>query len=451
MTASSTPINSSRARNALFAFAGIYFIALLCLLPLLSLWLDEIHDLHGVRFLALSQLPAYTANDGGGVPLGYLTQFLFVKLFGFSATTGRLASAISSALACLGVGLICRQVRFRYPLIAMAIFACLPLQLRYATEARPYAQAVCLVVFCTLAFIWWLEEVTLLRCIFYLGTVIAGLYTQPFTFFIPLGHWVWLAASRSVPERRKLLPVLSGLVFTAALAFLPWYIYARQFWRRSIDAGQFHFVFGWKELSLLAHELVGAGYFGTALILSLCIFGLGRSRISSLQKWLWTALLIVSLIGPIAADAFFGYFLAIRQFIFIVPALALLSAGVSVLMALAAVLLTGDVRWFTKPREDWRAQAAALEKNLSAGVCVIFIPPIAESYFSFFNPRLKSLQCSFSSLPKTVWLAVSPYDAGAKYMAAIKRLDNLGFIPSPPPPGDGLKRPRLERFECGAK
>lgn len=52
------------------------------------------------------------------------------------------ASAVSSAVACLALGLICRRLRFRFPLLAMAIFAFLPLQLRYATEARPFNRAL---------------------------------------------------------------------------------------------------------------------------------------------------------------------------------------------------------------------------------------------------------------------------------------------------------------------
>lgn len=96
MTAPAVLSKSDTSTTTILGFAGIYFLVLLILLPRLSLWLDEIHDLHGVRFVSFAQLPAYTANDGGGVPLGAITQLLFVRAFGYSSLTGRLASAVFS-------------------------------------------------------------------------------------------------------------------------------------------------------------------------------------------------------------------------------------------------------------------------------------------------------------------------------------------------------------------
>ena len=213
-------------------------------------------------------------------------------------------------------------------------------------------------------------------------------------------------------------------------------------------------------MSLLAHELTGAGYFGTAVILLLCIYALLTSQLNTFQKRLWTVLLIIPLVGPIVADAYFGYLLAIRQFIFLVPALAFVSAmgiealfarkpflGAATLLVLAAALITGNVGWFTKPPENWGEQSTILSRHLSAGGCVMFIPPIVESYFSFFNARLKDLQCSSSSLPKSIWLAVSPYDAEAEYQLRVKQLDGLGFVKQP---SGGPERPRLEQFEQSA-
>lgn len=339
----------------------------------------------------------------------------------------------------------------------MAIFAFMPLQLRYATEARPYAQAVCLSVLCTLIFLLLVKKTTPLRCIFYLGTVLAGIYTQPFAFFVPLAHWIWLAISSKLRARKALLPILGGLLLVSALAFWPWYLYARHLWRASVDAGKFHFVFGWKEVLVLSHELVGGGYFGTVLILSACTFGLLRSQLSSTQKWLWIVLLTVPLVGPVLANVFFGYFIAIRQFIFLVPALAVLSAlgieslyarkqplvAASYLVVLAAIWLISDIRWFTKPRENWGKQAATLEAKLNAGGCVIFIPQKVDRYFTFFNPHLNALQCS-PLLSKNVWLAVSPYEAEPDYQNTTGLLVRSGFVRQSL---DSSERPRLELFE----
>ena len=78
-------------------------------------------------------------------------------------------------------------------------------------------------------------------------------------------------------------------------------------------------------------------------------------------------------ITALIADAAFGYFPAIRQIIFVLAPLALLfTVGVEALfarwpkaaLALAAALLiagvVGNVNFFRRPREDWRAAAAVI-------------------------------------------------------------------------------------------
>lgn len=66
-------------------FLTLYSICLLSVVPRLSLWLDEILDLIGVRFYDLPRLIRYIPTNSGGVPLGYLAQVATVRIFGFSA------------------------------------------------------------------------------------------------------------------------------------------------------------------------------------------------------------------------------------------------------------------------------------------------------------------------------------------------------------------------------
>ena len=117
---------------------------------------------------------------------------------------------------------------------------------------------------------------------------------------------------------------------------------------------------------MILRELVAAGYIGSLLVLAGFAYGLTRR-----QDWpLWLLYLMVPIVCAVAADAWFGYFLAIRQMIFVLAPLALLfTAGVEALprrpaailtAALLITLVVGNISFFRRPREDWRTAAAIL-------------------------------------------------------------------------------------------
>src|SRR6185503_9369901 len=121
------------------------------------------------------------------VPLNYVVQFGSVHLLGFSAFTGRLPSAISSVMACAGIFVLARKLGFRWPVLAAAIFALFPLQLRYALEARPYELALCLSIWATVAFLRVVEQPgSVARAALYALGIAVGPFTFPYTVFIPL-------------------------------------------------------------------------------------------------------------------------------------------------------------------------------------------------------------------------------------------------------------------------
>lgn len=101
---------------------------------------------------------AYIRVQAGAVPLGYLAQAAAIRIFGLSAFSGRLPSALSSLASCAGVYFLARRAAIRWPLLAAVAFAVCPLQLRYALEARGYALALALSVYSTLLLFLILER-----------------------------------------------------------------------------------------------------------------------------------------------------------------------------------------------------------------------------------------------------------------------------------------------------
>jgi uncharacterized membrane protein len=414
---------------------------LLCLLPRLSLWLDEILDLIGVRFYDLPRLIEYVPKNSGGVPLGYLVQVASVRALGYSPFAGRLPSAVFSILGAVGIVLLAKRFGLRWPALALAVFCLFPLQLRYALEARPYSQALAISIWMTLAFLRLRETPTPARIFLYWACIVAGLYTQPYSVFVAVAHFCWIVLSPSNGTKKRLLWTAGGALFLAALAFLPWYAYAHQFWRESIETSHFRSTINLKTPLLILRELVGAGYPGAILVLAAAGFGLAKSFRSDRDGLFWTLQLACPVFLALLADVMFGYFLAIRQMIFVLAPLAILcAAGWEVLMArrripaaiygclLLSILVYEDFEFFARPREDWQAASNLLAQEINQGRCAIFLPADSDRLYEFFNPDVSNRACpSDLTTARAVTVAVSPYESISAQRAFEARLSGLGF------------------------
>jgi len=412
-------------RTGLFLFLAVYACALIALLPVLSLWLDEIMDLMVVRSAGMRELLAGVAVNSGNAPLNYIIQFWTVHVLGYSTFAGRLPEAIFSVVSCAGVYALARRLELRWSLLAVAVFALLPLQFRYALEARPYSLALALSIWSTVAYFRLLDQPrSLARAALYTLSVAAGIYVLPFTLFVAVAHFAWV-------RREMLLPV--GLAIAiAGLAFVPWYLHAVVNWRADPVVARAHETVTWRVVPMILHEVTGAGYVGAALVIAgvLAAFALGFA-----DRWFWLLYLLVPVITALIADALFGYFPAVRQIIFVLAPLALLFAvGVEAIfarwpgaaMTLAAALLVtaiaADFNFFHRPREDWRAAAAILARE----TCVMYSPPGSGPYYSFFIPELAQRNCA-GSAPR-VALVISPYALGNDFATRQRQLTGAGYV-----------------------
>ena len=420
---------TGNSRAGLFLFLAVYACALATLLPVLSLWLDEIYDLIVARMERLADVLDYVPHVSGNVPLNYIIQFWSVHLLGFSAFTGRLPSAISSVIACAGVFVLAKKLGLRRPLLAAGIFALFPLQLRYALEARPYEFALCLSVWATVAFLRVLEQPTSVsRAAFYGLSIVAGLFTFPYTLFVPLSHLAWAGLVSFRTQRLQPLLTAALALGLAGLIFAPWYLHSAALWRTTVAAGQLKGTITLRAVPMILRELIAAGYIGSLLVLAGFARGLTRRK-----DWpLWLMYFMVPIVCAAAADAWFGYFLAIRQMIFVLAPLALLfTAGVEALPRRPAVILTaallitlivGNISFFLRPREDWRTAAAILTNE----PCVIYSPPDSRNLYVFFVPDLANRECAPGQQPR-VALAISPSEPKDTVTARQRQLTNSGY------------------------
>ncbi|HMJ61947.1 MAG TPA: glycosyltransferase family 39 protein [Bryobacteraceae bacterium] len=407
----------------------------------MSLWLDEILDLIGVRFYDLPRLLEYVPKNSGGVPLGYLVQVASVRALGYSPFSGRLPSAVFSVLGAVGIVLLAKRFGLRWPALALTVFCLFPLQLRYALEARPYSQALAISIWMTLAFMRLRETPTWTRALLYWACIVTGLYTQPYSVFVAMAHFCWVILLPGNATKRRLLWTAGAALLLAAVAFLPWYLYAHQFWRQSIETSGFRSTINFKTPLFIIRELIGAGYPGALLVLAGACAGLATRFRDGRDALFWTLQLACPVLFALLADGLFGYFLAIRQMIFLLVPLAILfAAGLELLIArwrvpaaiygclLIAILIYGNVRFFTRPREDWKAASSLLAQEGRQGRCTIFLPADSARLYEFFNPDVSNRPCpSDLTTARVVTIAISPYQSAAAQRELQVHLSGLGF------------------------
>ncbi len=424
-------------------FLALYATCLFLLLPKLSLWLDEIIDLRAIRDFSLPKLIAFVPTNSGGVPLSYLAQFTTVHLLGFSSFSGRLSSALFSLAGCVGVFIMGRRLKLRLPLLAVVIFAILPLQLRYALESRPYSGALALSIWATVLFFGLIDEPKFWRALLYGLIALAGLYTQPYTIFVFLGHLGWLCFWGAQPNKTRLLILTAVPIVVAVLGFLPWYFWTIHLWNESVTISHVRFKIGLRAVPLVLRELTGAGYPGTVAIAALAWIGLRRGLSNNKSRIFWGIYAAAPILLVLLADAIFGYFLAIRQMIFVLAPLSLLAAlGIENVggkekrqswrftggILLTVILLFGDVHYFRKPRENWRSASKILQHLAVQGSCVIFVPSDSAEFYGFFAPQLLTHTCSSNTAElSSVALAISPYGSIQAYRDEVNRLSRSGF------------------------
>lgn len=429
-----------RETRVFYALIALYALVLFALIDRQTLWLDEILQLVGTTD-TFDRMIAYIPSNPGASPLGYFVQAVSVRVLGDSPFGARFPSVIFSILSCICLFQICRRLKLAWPWLPVAIFMILPLQLRYALEGRIYAQGLFANTLATFLLLRVLDRPSLTGYALYGLSVLLSLYTQPFALFVPLGHMLWVVCCSDREQRGRLTAGIALAIGCAGVLFLPWFLYSKGIWIASLgptlalDQG-FHL--DWRTPLMIFREITSAGYWGSALVLIAAVIGWRSPVLSRGHKLLVLATILLPVIGPVAADAVFGYFLAIRQMIFAITGIAVL-AGVGVVYALGqrrwvGILLGGalgvvclryDVMWLTKPREDWKAATELVTSRAGDG-CIRVIPESAILAYGYYRPELKTRICDGDQ--KRVLLAISPYAVPREVDQVINELKVQGLV-----------------------
>jgi hypothetical protein len=139
-----------------------------------------------------------------------------------------------------------------------------------------------------------------------------------------------------------------------------------------------------------------------------------------------------------AVDYAFDYFFAIRQFLFLAPALVLFavhglleSRRRALAAALALLFLGGSLvrnyAQFTHPREDWAAAARLLRQVSGEGYCLASLTREEPQFYAVFEPSLERCQCSWPVRAERVALVSHLYSLTADRGRATANLTGAGY------------------------
>jgi 4-amino-4-deoxy-L-arabinose transferase-like glycosyltransferase len=400
-----------------FAFSGV-----------LPLWLDEVLQLLETRDTSVVRMLTVLPRNPGAAPLGYLVQQATLRIGGYSVRRARLPMAVFASASVFLVALLASELGVRWPWLAATLFAAFPLTFRYATESRVYSQALFFSLLATWIYVRAAKQSSRGLMAVYGLVLTAAIYTQPFAASVGLAHVLW-----SLLQREKTLGWMGAAALASAvLLFLPWYFWSKDMWAAGIGPNALHFSATLRTPLMLFRELAGAGYWGSALLLILCVIAILSGLPSPGTQSLLILLIAVPMLAILAADLVFNYFIAARQFIWVLPAVALLAAGAVERhprcgLALAAgfcfVGLMQSAKYFTAPHEDFQLAAGELRKKSQQGLCVAVAPKELSRLYEFFEPNVAPIPCD---MPRLV-LAVTPYTSEKDQTSAVDELLARGY------------------------
>jgi 4-amino-4-deoxy-L-arabinose transferase-like glycosyltransferase len=427
-------------RAALLTTA-VFAISVAALLGALPLWLDEILQLLETRDASTAEMIAHLPRNSGAAPLGYLVQHASLRVTGYSVRRARLPAAVFGILSVFAVALLARELNLRHAWLAAILFAAFPETLRYATESRVYSQALFFSILAMLFYLYLVKKHSWTLTAAFALAMFAAIYTQPYTIFVGLALVLWSALCR---DRRTALRGALALAAVCA-AFLPWYLWARAAWASGIVREGFHFTLSAKTSLMIFREFAGAGYWGSGLLLILFALAAAAHDDRSHRRWLLALLIAVPIAGALLADGAAGYFIAARQFLWILPAAALLAAMATETVAsfhrpfpgrtiatlliapLLAICIRQSVVFFRAPHEDWQAAADAIALRSQQAACVEAAPADSIRLYEFFRPEIGRAACNHDSNTDRLILAITPVTAIEQRDAAITRLKASGY------------------------
>ena len=404
----------SRELRGVLLVTAVFAAACAVLIGWKPLTMDELIQVLVMRRTTALEILKNAPWSAGAAPLGYIAQHWSSAILGYSNWALRIPAAIFGVASVAAAGALALRLGVKGAWAAAALFAAFPLTLRYAVEARPYSQAMFLSILATILFLAIAARPRVSVALLYGIVLTAALYTQPLAALVAAGHLVWAAAYR----RWAALQYAGVAALLAAAAFAPWIVWAHAEWTEEIAARGWSFGLSAKTPLMLFREFAGAGYWGSAMLAGLCCAYSGRLR--SEVRSLLLLMIAAILVGGLAADALFHYFIASRQFLWALPAVAILAAPAAdhtrarwLGFALLLICAVYSVKYFSRTDEDWPRAVKAITAETGRGACFRAAPSNARAMYAYYAPQLAEEPGDCEGVVTAIPAQTTAKDAGA--------------------------------------
>lgn len=171
----------------------------------------------------IDTLKSLALEDPQHPPFYYLLARFWMQIFGNSVTAMRSLPALISLLAFPSMYWLCLEL-FESPLvgwISLAMLAVSPLHILYAQEAREYSLWTVTILLSSAALLRALRLNTNVSWLIYALTLTANLYAFLLSFFVVIGHGIYVIVIGKFKFSKILIPYfLTSLI--GFIAFLPW-------------------------------------------------------------------------------------------------------------------------------------------------------------------------------------------------------------------------------------
>lgn len=442
------------------AYCGL----LLCAVLAIPLRIPEVLQLaarHGLQSIGMTTWIAMTPDSS---PLNYYVQLPFLQAFGDTRLGARLDSLLFAAAASYVFFRLAARIRLQRPLMALALFMLLPINLQLLSQGRPFAQALFLLLLATEFFFRLIERPGVLTAAMYAVLLTLCIYTDRYAFWVAVGYLLFLFRFvNRAPERRATWYVLPATILPG-LAFLPFLLWA---------SSQSHpyWPFPPRPASAFTgfidtiQAFSGNEWFGVALLLLLLAgfiagnWATFRPRSMGIPKkvalFCFSGGVITTVLVAAVTDHWLGGVFGEHQIVWAFPATILLTvaalewlskgdwlskrdwlgkspvlrtASVVAAVALLVLCAIGDYLFFTTPTEDLQTEAALIQPELTHGACVVFVSErFSKVLFQLFAPTLNEDECR-NFFHNRIVLASHPYVQPQQQENAESFFRGLNFV-----------------------
>jgi len=413
---------------------ALYALFLLAAILTIPLRVSEVLQLLGSWDFSWPRLIGWVAQTPASAPLHYFVQLPFILLGGHSRLPARLPSLLFALGACYLFLRLVERVPLARPYLPLLVFMLIPVHYQLATQARPFEQALFLLLLATICYLRLIQAPTFRSAAIYAGVLVLCLYTDPSSYLPAIGYLLFLVRFVHTAQERRVIWFALPATIIPVVLFLPYYFWtypqANPDWlfeRTAFSTDSSIFV-------QVLHSVAGGGWNGfiaALLLLAGALAGVRASfhppttaRLRRITLFCLFGGVVTTIVIPLLVDTWNGYSFLPSHALWAVPGMIILffnalewlpkkemiqplTTAVAVLSILLFAL--GDVEYFGNRSEDMQAVASLVGPELTGDSCVVFVSErLSKSLFLLFDPELAKHECR-DFFHRRVILASHPY------------------------------------------